>query len=261
MYLPPASDQPDSYSCVPSADGDAVDQATGGIRHPSVKAIRASVGSAWNAPMSYVEMTEANPKTAGIASWAKYSVATTDALQIVEAGHPTLWSIDTNVTAPYPDVRTGSFRGGHTILVPAGGYTVFQPDGDRCTCEKHITTRHGEYTYQDPGTYSVGYRRISAALLYKAALARADNGGVNILVLPDVTNVRRKVVKGGYIREKPTTASHTRGRRETGDIVTLVQPVRGSRWTRSDGSYSTCWWEMVDDRGYLRGDKLGRVNL
>lgn len=262
MRLGDSQNQPDSISCVPTATSIGVDQATAGKKKPSVHALRAAEGD-FSGGMSYLQMTDATEKVAGVQSKAMYDVSTTNAHAIVEAGHPTVWSIDTTVTAPYAAVRTGTFRGGHSIHVPGGAGIVFEPDGDYCPCEKHIKTRHGEYTYEDPGTYSVHYRRISAELLHRAAKVRGGyaDGGVNLLVLPDVAYVKRKVTKAGYLRRgAPSTAAHSSARVDVGQVVTLKQPVKGQRWRRSDGTYTDGWWELIDGR-FIRADMVGVTNV
>lgn len=259
MYLAPATSQQDSISCVPESTRHGVNQCTAGGKDPSAYSLRKAVGD-FSGGMSYIQMTEATPKAAGVQSWAKYGIEPVDAKAIVEAGHPTVWSIDTAVTRPY-SIRTCYCNIGHSIHIPAGAFTVFQPDGDRCTCEKRITTRHGEYTMQDPGT-SAGYRRISASLLYKAALTRAGNGGVNILVLPDVTHVRRraKSTATGSIRARADGSSRSRGSIVPGRRYDIARPVRGTRY-RIGSRYAHGWFELEDAKGFIRADKLNVVNV
>jgi hypothetical protein len=259
IYPGADQDQPDSYCCVPTSASMAIDASTGGRKRPAVEALRKATGVPHPNGISYIAMTGATEEVSGVKSEARFGCSRSQTVAISSGGRGHAISISAAVTR-YTARRTGTFTGGHTVYVPPGGYSVW-PGGERCACEKATTTKHSEFRVQDPGTYSVGFQQWSAELLFKAAEARTNGSGINVLVFPDTTDVYRKVTESGWIRSKPTTESaKVRQITETDRARHIRRFVTGEAWFRPDGGRSTAWAELWNG-GFFRGDHLGAANV
>lgn len=262
-YLGLDLDQPDSYCCVPTAAVTGCEACTGGRKKPEVHDLRRATGVEHPNGISYVAMTEAIEKVTGLKTYASFGLSETAIVKLANSGKPWLASIWTGTTRNTIR-RTCYCSLGHTLFCPANNYKVFIPDGTVCDCEKKIKTRHSEFIYQDPGTFSQGFVRMSAELMFKAMKERtrqAGGSGCNVLVFPDTTDVYRKVVENHWVRQAPTTQSKKLRRVRIGDRPRHIKRfVIGEPWFRPDGGRSTAWAEYAAG-GFGRPDHLGSFNV
>lgn len=259
MYEAFPQNQPDSYCCVPTAASMGIDQTTAGVKRPDPENLRRSTGIPHPYGISYRAIADATADVSAIKSEARYGLSRSQVVALANSGRPWSISIWTGVTYG-SDVATGYFIGGHTLDCPANNYSLFIPDGSRCTCERRTTERHNEFKIQDPGTYQKGYVRISADLLFRAAeerTRRAGTSGINVLVFPDTTDVYRMGTGSGWVRTKPGAAgAHVR--RVEKRKYHVLRIVEGDPYF-VNGHRSTGWYQVP--AGFIRGDKLGTVNV
>lgn len=252
-------DQPNSYDCVPTATSMGVDGATAGVKRPDPKKLREAAGVPYPRGMSYLDMEEAVREVCGMEVQARFLIDMDAVVMASQGGHDQDVSIDLAVTAG-TDCQTGNATsGGHTLSLPRKALRQ-HPGGFVCNCDKHSTAKHPEFVYQDPGTWSVGYRRISGDLLEEAMLSRNGDRGVNALVFPDTTDVYRRVVLTAYGRQAPSTKAKRLRRLEKGRLIHVIRMVQGEKWLRSDGkTYSTAWY-LTQAGDYVKGDRLSTKN-
>lgn len=255
MYLPVDQDQPDSYCCVPTTASMIVDHGSAGMKRPAVERLRQATGVPHPNGISYLDIEAAVQQVANVDLQSRFLVAEGTAAIVAASGRSFGISIDASVTR-YTARRTGTFTGGHTVYVR--GYSVW-PGGGPCACEKKSSLRHSEFTVQDPGTFSVGFQQWSASLLLKAAQSRTGGRGINIIVGLDTTDVWRKRVKPGYVRESPSTGAKALRRIEDRPY-NVVEIVNGESYTTPAGHTSTGWYRIAAG-GFIRGDRLGTVNV
>lgn len=252
QYEPRTSTSADD--CVCSVTASLIDRATvGGVRldHQKIRRISGDTSGG----LSYLQAEVAAAKAPGkVKLVVKYGISRDATKALATAGYAFGISIDCSVTVN-TSRRTNWFRGGHTVYV--NGY-IYWPHGDVCSCELQTRVAHGEYTIDDPGTTSVGYLQWSAGLVYRAAEARTNGTGINVLVAPDTEAVTKRAIATGQIRSKPDKASPSKGAIVKGKAYYVEATVNGGTWQRADGTQADGWHrvKLPSGVGYIRGEAL-----
>lgn len=251
LYMAADQDQPDSWCCVPTTASMIVDASTAGVKRPPVEALRADTGIPHPLGISYGSIAGAVEHVSNVQLQPRYGLTRSEVVNLANSGRPFGISVEMS--------RLGySQSGGHTIFVATNGYSVW-PGGETCACEKRTNVRHSEYRIQDPGTWRVGYKQISADRLHGAAEARTGGNGINVLVGLDTTDVRRKAVAKGACRKSPSTKANPTRAIQVGKVYEVQEIVEGEPWWRKNGGRSTAWY-LTGAGDFIRGDKLGGVN-
>lgn len=247
------------YNCVPAGAACNVGRATVGRIRLNGQQIRTASPAAGEARgMSYLEVEIGVEKLTDLDVQVRYAATTTDLKNLADAGYSGLVSIDCSVTV-HTKRATNGFTGDHTV----GWYDYRYSTGGHCLCEKAGTTAgkadHGEILVEDPGTTTVGYQWWSVTLLYKAALARTtdSNGlshGINLVIFPDVENVKRIGV-GDKFRDSPFRSSKAVKSVAKGQSYTVTGTINGGGWPRADGSTAYGWYRVPGDL-YVPGKGL-----
>ena len=145
--------------------------------------------------------------------------------------------------------RTNSFTGIHSWMI---GALVHVPAGG-CQCEAKIATQHDEFAVEDPGTTLAGWLRWSAGLVYRTAEAAGD---IWTISTRDTEGVKRVAIGPGHVRATPSTDAKPLRAIVVGRTYSVVETVRGGRWSRGGGKGYAYGWHRVAAGGFIRGGAL-----
>ncbi len=253
-FRPASLDQPDDLTCVDTTAALIVNRVTVDSLRPDPLQIRRKTGITTRG-ITYMEAAEAVASLYDVNLSPRFHLSRDQVRDLVASGRPIGISIDTSVTRN-TNRHTGSFIGGHTVYVNRYRSTP------TCSCERALAAgnSHSEFQIEDPGTFRAGFRWWSAGLLYKAAEARTNGNGINVLVGRDTEDVDRTCVGAGEVRAKPDKDAASKESLVPGKSYAVVSTRNGGDWLRDDGSAGKGWHKVTltetTEIGYIRGEAL-----
>lgn len=223
----------------------AVDRYSMGRYRPSPDHLRAVSGDT-SGGSTYNQNAEAVAEDTSIRLEPRYGLTRSQVRDYIASGRAASISIDCSVTR-YTSRRTGTYTGGHSVHVER--YVWRAANSTPCSCEKQTTTAHAEFDVCDPGksTTYLGYKRWSAALLFKAAEARMGGAPgdpcIAVLLTRDTEGVTRMAVESGQLYSAASSSSTVVGSFTKGKSFSVVSTRNGGGWLAGTVSHSQ--WHRI----------------
>lgn len=181
-----------------------------------------------------------------IVYWAPENSSESTLDNILSARRVTGISIDAGVTR-YTPFRTGTFTGGHTVVV-GSKRNAYVYINDKRVLQKQALV-------MDPGHGTAKWVWWPWSLLIKAAKARTGGNMIHVIYTRDLTNVNRLVKSTGAVRTEPRMRATKVGEVTKGEIVRVITTVRGGTWEYGT-HHRGIGWAKLGDKRYTHGGRV-----
>lgn len=239
-----------NLNCVLASSAELADCSSVGYYRPTPSRLRSMTGDyvggvTYDQAKRVIADYTNNEVNLTVIYWAPENLSESTLNSILNARRVTGISIDAGVTR-YTPFRTGTFTGGHTVVVGNKRSVYVYIDGRRVLQKQALV--------MDPGHSTAEWVWWPWSLLIKAAKARTGGNMIHVLYTRDLTSTNRLAKSDGAVRSAPKMTAMKVGEVVKGQVYFTETTMRGGAWSTS--GHSGIGWTQLGVGRYAHGGRI-----